>query len=1127
MSRQPRRAQHNADLNWSLIKKEGAGTGSFGGATATTASSSLSSSSYPTLATSGGLYDLDTLNEDLVTAQRPSPSAFHDITEPKMDSLRALNKNKAAFKDMIRAADADVANHAARMRKLNESAEGGAAGKDASSWREREERRRKWDAKADALKKEAPTILRLADTPIEGTQAEVTKERMARWQRALELYVYCPEEKGVDWLKLLEKLMEGCGEDEEEMLEALSQASQVCTNLLDQTSLASRDATDAMTEAEDAYHIRLEAHTMLADRVSEQAEKIEEQFRTNGRAALKIGQQLELAEAKKRQCDTASLLIRQWWMMENLAEQEELSGEELQVNEEVRGVIPSSSCRMDPLFTRPENSLEAAKALKALRTVVKSRGNSASGTLLDPMSRHRFDVTSKLIQRTSVALESRLLNSFSEIYVTGGTYDFSSPDAASRPGRLNWIQLRNLAMALSNFDGGRGLHKRYVQMVVSSRFPELHHGKSGNDDSDSDEDDDHLDMDSMRQKLSNLFHRVNEVCTAEFQLISNVFSSPPVGKGDATFDVTSLSDAVPFQVARTLLQRVISDPRDGLQARINDLLESIDRRGDFDAGTKKLDTFVVIHEKAAGLFTMLKDSAQTMLMANNKSRADEDQRSEEYQAVSDENKRAVASLIQYLTTQEMSLSSSHRRGYLNLELRLLHHECCYCLDRTGAKLVIPKRGKDNVRHNQSMGQAGGPATYEAPVMPLDKHHLKKIGFSGLLNGVLKSSVLRQPLMHATDSLARARLMFGMGQGFGDMDSTARVITGIFSQMCTFYGNSFLFPIIEVLGDLLDTKPPAAPPNLPFDENSPAPDLGVDGSFWVGIERIHSAAKAFDRELWAEQRKGSERVWEILEATGSHTSLTLAKDQRVSFFQELEERGETAILRALDTISTHVSWVLVAGSENVLKNRVLKMGDRSGGPYAVPAGVALDNSNSPAVKSLTFCLRAQFVHIQAALTPQSLSAFWTALSMRLYDILGTRLLQHYYVSMVGAVNLSRDVEALRSVAMLAGTDHQHWDMLRELLTLYMTPPNALKTILVGPEGDPNSGKGLFGQAGKVQALVFMSRRVDYRVKVGNVIQKSAWVVELLEDLGVPDPSDGNVNIAMYSAQSLRNRRLKLS
>lgn len=385
-----------------------------------------------------------------------------------------------------------------------------------------------------------------------------------------------------------------------------------------------------MAESEDAYHIKLEAHTMLANRAADQSEKIEEQFRTNGRAALKIGQQLEMAEAKKRQCDTASLLIRQWWMMENLAEQEESSNEALDVNGEIRGVTPSSSCRMDPLFTLPENSLEAARALKALRTVVKSRGNSASGALLDPVSRHRFDVTSRLIQRTSAALEARLIESFSEIYAAGGTYDFSSPEATSRPGRLNWIELRNLAMALLNFDGGRSLHKRYVQMVVTSRVPELF--ESGiRDDSNSDEDNDdehQVDMDSMRTKLSNLFHKVCEVCTAEFQLIANVFSySANMGKGgDATFELTSLSDAIPFQVARALLQRVISDPHDGLQAWINDLLDSIDHRGDFDAGTKKLDTFVVIHEKAAGLFTMLKDSAQTMLMPTVKSGRSGDRR---------------------------------------------------------------------------------------------------------------------------------------------------------------------------------------------------------------------------------------------------------------------------------------------------------------------------------------------------------------------------------------------------------------------------------------------------------------------------------------------------------------------
>lgn len=286
----------------------------------------------------------------------------------------------------------------------------------------------------------------------------------------------------------------------------------------------------------------------------------------------------------------------------------------------------------------------------------------------------------------------------------------------------------------------------------------------------------------------------------------------------------------------------------------------------------------------------------------------------------------MASLIQFLITQEMSLSNSHRREYLNLELRLLHHECCSTLDRTGAKLIMPKTNSETSRQSSALG-AGGPSTYNAPTITLDEKQLRKVGFAGLLKGPLKQSVLRQPLMHANDSLARARLMFGMGQGnFGDVDATARVVMAIFSQMCDFYGNSFLFPVIDVLGSLLDTTPPSAPPNLPFDESSPAPDLGVDGSFWAGIERVHSAAKAFDRELWAEHRTGSERVWEILVATGSHTSMALATDQRTHFFQELEERGETAILKALDTISTHIQWVLVVGGENTKR---VGMRDRSG------------------------------------------------------------------------------------------------------------------------------------------------------------------------------------------------------
>lgn len=94
----------------------------------------------------------------------------------------------------------------------------------------------------------------------------------------------------------------------------------------------------------------------------------------------------------------------------------------------------------------------------------------------------------------------------------------------------------------------------------------------------------------------------------------------------------------------------------------------------------------------------------------------------------------------------------------------------------------------------------------------------------------------------------------------------------------------------------------------------------DAKFWVSIERVHSAARSFERELWAENRTGSIRVWEILVHTRSQTSLTLAKDRRIKFFQELEERGEAAIMRALDALSAHIQWILVSGGESTAKTK---------------------------------------------------------------------------------------------------------------------------------------------------------------------------------------------------------------
>jgi hypothetical protein len=318
-------------------------------------------------------------------------------------------------------------------------------------------------------------------------------------------------------------------------------------------------------------------------------------------------------------------------MMENLAEQEELSGEEIRVNEEVKGIIPSSSCRMDPLFTDPEFSLDAAKALKSLRMVVRCRSTSNTsstmassdfGGALDPQAARRFGLTDRLIQRTSAALEQRLLDSFSDIYTAEGTYDFSSLKAARRPNRLNWLVLRETAEALMNFDSGRSLHKNYIELVIDTKFPELVSSEQRivGANSGNGEEKEEFNVDATRSKLSSLFHHVCEVCTDEFKLIAHAFSPTlPSHLLEATSSSTaksthpsSFTETYPLQVARALLQRVISDRNYGMQAKINELLESIDQKGDSISGAKKLETFLVIHEKAAGLFSLLKEAAKHM-----------------------------------------------------------------------------------------------------------------------------------------------------------------------------------------------------------------------------------------------------------------------------------------------------------------------------------------------------------------------------------------------------------------------------------------------------------------------------------------------------------------------------------
>lgn len=609
------------------------------------------------------------------------------------------------------------------------------------------------------------------------------------------------------------------------------------------------------------------------------------------------------------------------------------------------GKIEAADCQLDPLFTQPENSLEAARALKALRNVVKSStlnnltesDNGSPSTDIvavenDVMlkTKRRFDLASKLIERISSALESRLLSSYLAVYNQGGTYDFSTK-SDFKHGRLDWPTLRQLAEALYNFENGRNLQNAYVNQVVVSRFPEfakfsgpvISTSGSGdaNEESDDDEysvaDDSEYDMDETRSKLSTLFHRVSEVCKAEFALIAHVFNFSEfslVGgdKNQANLSSTSV-ETRPLQVSRALLHRIISDSRGGLHTRIEELLFNIKGDSAFDVGSKKLDTFVVIHEKVSGLFMLLREAVERYLVVKKSH--------ESASGMASKASMASSALLHFLNSQEITLAKGQRKGYLNLELRLLHHECCSLLEKGGAMLSKPASGSSNSfwssRRQKNMNENASNDEYQAPRMEISNEAFLEVGgCKSLLDTILKPSVLRQPLIYAAESLARAQLMFGGGESGNlvDHETRSKAIISIYNQMCNFFGHSYIYPILDILRDVLDVNPPSTSPDFGRGEDVQPHDLGVEGGFWLALERIHSAAKAFDRELWAEKKEGSARVWELLAKTGNHSNLALAKEWRAIFFRELEDRGEAAILKALETLSAHVQWIFVSGGE---------------------------------------------------------------------------------------------------------------------------------------------------------------------------------------------------------------------
>lgn len=136
-------------------------------------------------------------------------------TEPMLYYIREKT-DEEELDALLEAAQRDVRLHQARIRAALHNNPALLASYDFSqdpAHVARQERKKERIAVVENLSKQAQTILKELDEEKKNlTPAERTQVKLARWQRALELYVYCPSQMSLDLLGLLEKLLNGTSE---------------------------------------------------------------------------------------------------------------------------------------------------------------------------------------------------------------------------------------------------------------------------------------------------------------------------------------------------------------------------------------------------------------------------------------------------------------------------------------------------------------------------------------------------------------------------------------------------------------------------------------------------------------------------------------------------------------------------------------------------------------------------------------------------------------------------------------------------------------------------------------------------------------------------------------------------
>ena len=114
----------------------------------------------------------------------------------------------------------------------------------------------------------------------------------------------------------------------------------------------------------------------------------------------------------------------------------------------------------------------------------------------------------------------------------------------------------------------------------------------------------------------------------------------------------------------------------------------------------------------------------------------------------------------------------------------------------------------------------------------------------------------------------------------------------------------------------------------------------------------------------------------------------------------------------------------------------------------------------------------------------------------FGIFVERLLTKQKVTMFGAVVLSRDVECFQDVCLLGGsissaytdtitTAKFKFDLLREIIVIYMVPPESLKQVIIGDDNSDDGKNSLFKRIDKSKLINFLQRRADWKTSYGRI------------------------------------------